>query len=385
MSEEPLIPIPAEEPRYCPQCGARVAARATTCLMCGAALVEEKVEEKPPPRARFRWLFWLAVVGAVALVGGVGSTLLRPHLFPTPTPIPTTPPTTTATPTATGTPTPTPTITPTPTPLPPRAHQVQPGETLASIAALYETTVEEILALNPGITPELLQVGQVLLIPPAEPTPGSASAEDIQEITPTLGDFIVHTVAPGETLLSIAQKYSVTVALIRAANPGLPPGLDVLRVNQTLVIPMGTPMPTPTPTVNPYATPTPIPPYPPPPLLSPPNGAVFGGPDAVIVLQWASVGILHTGEWYEVRLIRPEAPVEVARTRTTAYRVPAEFFPPPEQTNREFRWEVRVVREQIGTDEYAWVSEPGPSRIFLWLAEAPTPTPSPTVPSTPTP
>ncbi|HEY74845.1 MAG TPA: LysM peptidoglycan-binding domain-containing protein [Thermoflexia bacterium] len=225
----------------------------------------------------------------------------------------------------------------------------------------------------------------MLLIPPAEPTPGPAPTEEVQGPTPTPSDFIIHTVAPGETLLSIAQKYSVTVALIRAANPGLPPGLDVLRVNQTLIIPMGTPMPTPTPTVNPYATPTPIPPYPPPPLLSPSNGAVFGGPDAVIVLQWASVGILHTGEWYEVRLIRPEAPMEVARTRTTAYRVPAEFYPPPEQTDREFRWEVRVVREQIGTGEYKWVSEPGPSRTFLWLAEAPTPTPSPTSPVTPTP
>jgi len=379
MSEEPTVPIPTEEPRYCPQCGARVAARATTCLMCGAPLEEEEVQqEKRPPRPRFRWLFWLAVVGAAVLVLGIGSSLLRPYLLSTPTPIPTTPPTLTPTPTPTGTPTPTPTITPTPTPLPPRAHQVQPGETLASIATLYDTSVDEILALNPGITPELLQVGQVLLIPPATPTPGAAPTEQVEGPTPTPGPFIIHVVAPGETLLSIAQKYSVTVALIRAANPGIPPGSDVIRVNQTLIIPIGTPMPTPTPTPNPYATPTPIPPYSPPPLLSPPNRAVFAGPDALIVLQWASVGILRTGEWYEVRLMRPEAPMEVVRTRTTAYRVPAEFFPPPGQPDREFRWEVRVVRERIGTGLYDWVSDPGPTRTFVWLSEPPTPTPSPT-------
>lgn len=384
MSEEhPSTPIPSEEPRFCPQCGTRVAARATTCLMCGAPLTDETPEEKPQARPRFRWVFWLAVAAAGALVLALGSALLRPYVFPPPTPTPTTPAQPTHTPTPTGTPTPTPTITPTPTPLPPRAHQVQPGETLSTIAAFYDTTVEAILALNPGITPELLQVGQVLLIPPATPTPGPPPGETPSGPTPTPGPFIVHVVAPGETLLSIAEKYSVTVALIRAANPDLPVGSDVIRVNQTLVIPIGTPMPTPTPTPNPYATPTPMPPYPPPPLLSPPNGAVFGGPDATIVLQWASVAVLRTGEWYELRLIRPEGPMRVIRTRTTAYRLPADLFPPPTQPNREFRWEVRVVRQRIGTDIYDWVSDPGPARTFLWLAELPTPTPTPSPSATP--
>ncbi|MCS7283235.1 MAG: LysM peptidoglycan-binding domain-containing protein [Anaerolineae bacterium] len=220
-------------------------------------------------------------------------------------------------------------------------------------------------------------MGQVLLIPPARPTPTPSPIPGTAEPTPTPGDYIIHVVAPGETLLSIAKKYSVTVALIRAANPDIPAGSDVIRVNQPLIIPLGTPMPTPTPTPDPRATPTPIPPYPAPPLLSPSDGAVFGGENAVIVLQWASVALLRPDEWYEVRIVRPGFPAHTVRTRTTAYRLPQELFPPPGDSAREFRWEVRVVRE-IRPGVYTAASEPGALRRFLWLAIPPTPTPTPT-------
>ncbi len=382
MSEEPLVPVPAEEPRHCPGCGARVAEQATTCLMCGASLVEKKKEEETPkepaPRQPSRWLFWVAAVLVVLVVVGTAGLLLQPLLFPgAPSPTPSPSPTRTPTTAPTFTPSAIPTATPTPTPLPPRAHQVQEDETLSAIAELYDTTVEEILALNPGITPELLQVGQVLLIPPAVPTPGPTDTPGAEGPTPTPGDYLIHIVAPGETLLSIAQRYSVTVFLIRELNPGIPPGSDVIQINQTLLIPLGTPMPTPTPTFDPNVIPTPRPPYPPPPLLRPPDGAVFGGPDTLIVLQWASVGILQADEWYELHLGRPGAEPVVERTWATAYRVPAELYPPPGASAREFHWQVRVVRRIRGTEEYEQASEPGPELVFLWLEATPTPIPTP--------
>jgi LysM repeat protein/ribosomal protein L40E len=378
MSEEPTVPVRDEEKRFCPECGARVAARATSCLMCGTSLDEtERVEERPPSQPS-RWVFWLAVVGASVAVLVVAGLLLRPFVLPAPaTPTLTASPTRTPTVTRRSTPTATPTITPTPTPLPPRAHQVQDGETLLSIAEEYITTVEDILALNPGIAPELLQVGQVLLIPPAVPTAVLLPTVEPGAPTPTPSDYLVHVVAPGETLLSIAQRYGVTVALIRAANSEIPPGSDVIQVNQTLVIPLGTPMPTPTSTPDPGATPTPLPSYPPPPLLSPPDGAVFGGPDAVIVLQWASVDILRTSEWYEVRVTGPGAVSAVERPPTTAYRVPADFYALAGVTAREFRWQVSVVRRVRATDTYEVVSDPGPRRAFLWLDVLPSPGPTP--------
>ncbi len=369
--------------RICPVCGTKVAAGATACIICGASLEETHAGAEAPlsfaPARHAHWPFWLAAFAIAALVLGTAYWLLGPLFFPqlAPSPTPTVMPTRTATPAATPTPTATPTETPTPTPLPPRAHQVQPNDTLSGIAVRYDTTVEEIIALNPGINPDALQIGQVLLIPPARPTPTPSPVPGTVTPTPTPGDYIIHVVAPGETLISIAQKYSVTVSLIRAANPEIPPGSDVIHVNQTLIIPLGTPMPTPTPTPNPYATPTPIPPYPPPPLLYPPDGAVFGGPDAVIVLQWASVAVLRPDEWYELRVVRPGMPIIRVRTRTTAYRLPAEFFPPTGSQAREFQWEVRVVRE-TRSGVFAPASDEGIIRRFLWLESPPTPTPTPT-------
>jgi LysM repeat protein len=47
-----------------------------------------------------------------------------------------------------------------------RTHKVVPGDTLSGIAAQYNTTIEAIMALNPGLT-ENLQIDAVIRIPPA--------------------------------------------------------------------------------------------------------------------------------------------------------------------------------------------------------------------------
>jgi len=346
--------------------------------MCGASLeaaAAAPADEKTAPRRRPRWLFWLGTIALALVLLVIIGFLVQPLIFPsapafTPTP---SRPTPTPTPTVVLTPTETPTPTPTPTPIPPRAHQVRQGETLSTIALQYDTTIEDILALNPGLDPQLIQTGQVLLIPPAEGAVSTAEAGP----TATPASFVIHVVAPGETLLSIAERYGVTVALIRAANPELPAGSDVIRVNQSLVIPIGTPTPTPVPTVDVNVTPTPRPLYAPPALLSPPNGAIFGGPDAVIVLQWASVGILGPGEWYAVHVERSGIPPLIVRTRATAYRLPAELYPPPDALSRELRWHVQVVRRVSGGTTDELVSLPEAVRTLLWLETAPTPTATP--------
>jgi LysM repeat protein len=59
-------------------------------------------------------------------------------------------------------------------------YTVQPGDTLASISRRYNTTIAELLRLNPAITdPDHLAVGQVLVVPaarPPAPAPGPAPA-----------------------------------------------------------------------------------------------------------------------------------------------------------------------------------------------------------------
>jgi len=54
---------------------------------------------------------------------------------------------------------------PTPTPVPGREHVVQPGETLSSIALRYGVTLQALMAANGLASPDLIFVGQTLIIP----------------------------------------------------------------------------------------------------------------------------------------------------------------------------------------------------------------------------
>ena len=60
------------------------------------------------------------------------------------------------------TPAPTPAV-PTPTPVRAR-YEVQPGDTLNAIAAAFDTSAAEIMALN-GLQSDVIEIGQVLVIP----------------------------------------------------------------------------------------------------------------------------------------------------------------------------------------------------------------------------
>lgn len=66
--------------------------------------------------------------------------------------------------------TPPPADTPTPSSLG-QTYVVKDGDIPVTIAAQFGITVEELLAANPGIDPNALRIGQVLIIPPAAPTP----------------------------------------------------------------------------------------------------------------------------------------------------------------------------------------------------------------------
>jgi len=72
---------------------------------------------------------------------------------------------------------------PTSTPAPPepsptpsslgQTYTVQSGDIPETIAAQFGITTEALLAANPGLNPNNLQVGQVLIIPPAPPPEGA--------------------------------------------------------------------------------------------------------------------------------------------------------------------------------------------------------------------
>lgn len=374
--EEPtsLPPIPESgEPRYCPQCGSRVADLASVCLMCGAALdVEEGAPgETPQPRFRIPWGGLIAgILTALAFLAMVGWLVRAQIVGQAGTPTPTLTPTVTLAPTATPEPTETPSPIPTATPVPPQVHQVQSGETCVSVAVAYDITLDQLMALNPEKCGPggIIRPADLLLIPAATSTPGPTPTVGPGTPSPTPECPMLHVVQAGEAGLVIAEKYGVPFDLVVTANPQV--DFERLQVNQVLQIPCGTPVPTPTPTRDPNATPTPIPKYAPPALLSPPNGATLTG--SLVPLQWTAVSLLREDEQYAVRLRRLDksVPVETIMTRTTLVRLGEAYAPSAEEPVLEYSWEVTVVRSagtsRTGQPRYSAASEPSEERIFRW-------------------
>lgn len=386
MTEDTESSLPTQEPRHCPVCGIRVAAKASECLMCGASLVEEaepeQVEEK-----KHAVPGWVGSVVAILLsltilgAGGFGLyTMLSVEPEPEPTTVVVTPsPTATVEPSSTSTDTPVPTSTP--TPVPPQTHKVEEGETVSDIANLYGVTVDDILALNPDLDPELIKPEQVILVP--APTPAIVNALGSGEAGgpgSASGEFLVHVVSLGETLSSIAEEYQVSVSLIRAAND-LAPDDETIRPDQTLIIPQDTPTPTVTPTADPNATVTPMPLYTSPALLHPPDEAVLSD-GMPVLLQWSSVSVLEDNEWYELYLWQPAGGVlsDTIRTRATAWRVPVDWLQEANNEAPRFHWRIRVVRE-TAEQVYEVASVPSASYSFVW--RKPTPTEPPQMTPTP--
>jgi len=107
---------------------------------------------------------------------------LEPSPDASPSDSPTSEPTTTAQPTASA------------AASPGGVHVVASGETLYSISLLYKVSMAAIVEANELANPDLLQVGQELIIPTeAEATPGP----------------VVHVVQTGDTIAAIAEQYDV--------------------------------------------------------------------------------------------------------------------------------------------------------------------------------
>jgi LysM repeat protein len=107
---------------------------------------------------------------------------------------------------------------------------VQQGDTLAKIAARYCTTWQEIYQINWGAignNPNVLEAGTVLTVPNYCSNGGSSGGAgggsgiyDRGPRTHASGDFNspYYTVAWGDTLTSIGQRFGVSVAALKQAN-----------------------------------------------------------------------------------------------------------------------------------------------------------------------
>jgi LysM repeat protein len=130
-------------------------------------------------------------------------------------------------------------------------HTVAMGDTLFSIAQWYNTSVEAIASANGLSYPYVIYEGQNLVIPaygaapPADPgyyqqpqtypqAPADGSYPQQTYPAPS-GIAGTHTVSPGETLFSIAQRYGTTAQAISMANGIANP--NQIYVGQVLYLP----------------------------------------------------------------------------------------------------------------------------------------------------
>ena len=128
-------------------------------------------------------------------------------------------------------------------------YTVKQGETLTGIANGLGINLPTLIALNPSITPEFLNVGDQLTVPGHgnnfTATPAPSGSQSIVE----------YRVVAGDTLAGIAARFGSSInAIVRENNLASP---DQIQEGQTLRIPVAAS--TPSPAVPQTATVTPTP------------------------------------------------------------------------------------------------------------------------------
>jgi LysM repeat protein len=148
-------------------------------------------------------------------------------------------PTSTNTPTSTSTqaPTLTPTTTTTVTPAGPFVYKVQEGDLgLAMIAKKFNVDLLVLFALNPSIDPTnpVIRVGQEIIVPGPNTTLPTAT-----QIAAGFTGTINYTVASGDSLYGIADKFNTTVdAIVKANSDKLKAATDTIYAGWILKIPV---------------------------------------------------------------------------------------------------------------------------------------------------
>ena len=250
--------------------------------------------------------------------------------------------------------TPTPTLTPSPTPF---VYTIKTGDTLSAIAKKYDTTVEALMEANNISDATNIHAGTKLTI--VQPPDYSLTMA-----------YETYEVQQGDTLYTISGEYGLTIAELKKINDLTK---DALSVGQQLRIPVGTATPVPTPSPTPSLTPTPGPARPAPALLSPPQDTAFEGAGKVIMLSWASVGILAEDEWYTVRVRRTGAVAQILPviwTKATSWQLPAELYIEGLAEPQHFHWQVSVMQQtgvgEDGDPTGELISPAGDVRTFTW-------------------
>lgn len=121
-----------------------------------------------------------------------------------------------------------------------KKHNVKQGETLYGLAKTYGTTVDALIAANPG-SENGIKIGQILTIPETVTTMPTVNAvqqvQDAFSQNTTQGpDPMYLTINEGEDIFTIAKQYNTSIEAILTANPGLKP-VEYIAGNKIKVVP----------------------------------------------------------------------------------------------------------------------------------------------------
>lgn len=112
------------------------------------------------------------------------------------------------------------------------SYKIRSGDTLYSLAKHYGVSIKSIMNYNPGIKASALRIGQVLKIPALKTVNSYRRKNDDQNV-----EFKgIYVIKQGDTLWSIALKYSVQVETLAEKN-----GIEVnsvLSLGQKLKVPI---------------------------------------------------------------------------------------------------------------------------------------------------
>ena len=118
-------------------------------------------------------------------------------------------------------------------------YTVQSGDTLAAIADRFNVTVDEIISANNIQNADVISIGQQFVIPTGSGggtgTGATTGASTSGATGTTSADGSTYTVASGDTLASIANRFNVDLDDLVAANNI--ENQDVISVGQVLNIP----------------------------------------------------------------------------------------------------------------------------------------------------